>query len=204
MQSLAQARSRVSKRPHKKPILIDQNREIVVSKSADRLNKNTVSSESGDSLGINAKYSAAPPASGKVDPETGEVLGGEYNPIIARFERFALQSAVRKLLPKSRTAKCLRLRQRGQEIQVLQSNEYKTCSYKGLQTCGSVWACPVCAAKISERRRVELKTAIALHQAKGGQVLLATYTNPHHLGDDLGEVLAGQARALSALNGDRA
>lgn len=154
----------------------------------------------GGVLGINAKYSAAP----EVDPETGEVLEGGYNPILARFERFALQSAVRRLLPDSRTAKCLRLRQKGRDIQVLKSKQYGTCSYKGLQTCGSVWACPVCSAKISERRRVELQSAIAMHKAAGGDVLLATYTNPHYLGDVLAEVLKGQAKALDYLNTDRA
>jgi hypothetical protein len=123
---------------------------------------------------------------------------------MARFERFALQSAARKLLPNSRTAKCLRLRRNGQDIQVLQSKEHKTCSYKGLQTCGSVWACPVCAAKISERRRVELKAAIERHLVNGGGVYLLTLTNPHHCGDQLAELLAAQAKALSYFNGERA
>jgi hypothetical protein len=154
----------------------------------------------GGSLGTNAKFPSAP----RIDPETGEILGSEKTAIMARFERFALQSAVRKLLPESRTAKCLRLRQKGREIQVLQSKEHKTCSYKGLQTCGSVWACPVCAAKISERRRVEMRAAIDRHLANGGGVYLLTLTNAHHYGDDLGELLAGQAKALLAFNGDRA
>jgi hypothetical protein len=151
-------------------------------------------------LGTNAKYSAAP----QIDPETGEILGIAKTSIMARFERFALQSASRKLLPNSRTAKCLRLRRNGQDIHVLQSKEHKTCSYKGLQTCGSVWACPVCAAKISERRRVELSAAIERHLANGGGVYLLTLTNPHHFGDDLAELLAGQAKALYYFNSDRA
>lgn len=151
-------------------------------------------------LGTNAKSSAAP----LVDPETGEILGGEKSALLARFERFALQSAARRLLPQSRTAKCLRLRQKGREIQVIKSKEHGSCSYKGLQTCGSVWACPVCAAKISERRRVELKAATDAHIAAGGMVYLLTLTNAHHFGDDLGDLLAGQAKALSAFNGDRA
>lgn len=154
----------------------------------------------GAVLGTNAKYSAAP----QIDPETGEVLGGAHSPEMARFERFALQSAARKLLPKSRTAKCLRLRQKGSDIGVLQSKEHDTCSYKGLQTCGSVWACPVCAAKISERRRIEIKAAIDYHLANGGGVYLLTLTNPHHFGDKLAELLAGQAKALYYFNSDRA
>ncbi len=154
----------------------------------------------GARLGTNAKYSAGP----QIDPETGEILGGAKTAMMARFERFALQSAVRKLLPQSRTAKCLRVRKGGSDILVVQSKEHKTCSYKGLQTCGSVWACPVCAAKISERRRVELRAAIDRHLANGGGVYLLTLTNPHHFGDQLAELLAGQAKALYYFNSDRA
>jgi hypothetical protein len=155
----------------------------------------------GPVLGSNAKYSAARET---IDPETGEIVGVARLPADLRFERFALQAAARRVLPNSRTAKCLRLRAKGRDIQVVRSQEHKSCSYKGLQTCGSVWACPVCAAKISERRRIELQAAMALHQAQGGQVLLATFTTPHHLGDQLDQVLSGQAKALSYLNGDRA
>ncbi len=140
----------------------------------------------------------------QIDLETGEITNGVYDPRMARFERFALQSAARRLLPDSRTANCLRLRQKGREIQVVLSKEHGKASYKGLQTCGSVWACPVCSAKISERRRVELQTAITLHKASGGDVLLATYTNPHYLGDHVSQVLKGQAKALDYLNTDRA
>ncbi len=153
------------------------------------------------SLGKNAKSSAARV---QIDPDTGEIKGLSKDPATARFERFAMQSAARRLLQKSRTANCLRLRTKGQQLQVLKSKEHGKALYKGLQTCGSVWACPVCAAKISERRRAELVEAIEAHQGQGGQVWLATFTTPHYLGDDLGEVLAGQAKALSYLNGDRA
>lgn len=202
MQSLAQPRARTfkdspklaakqRKRHDKTPVLGAQKAHFDATKQVGE----------GGSLGIYAKYSSAPR---KVDPETGEIHGGEYDPLLVRFERFALQSAVRKLLPDSRTAKCIRLRQKGRIIQIVQSIEYKTCSYKGLQTCGSVWCCPVCAAKISERRRVELKTAIALHKSQGGDVLLATFTTPHYLGDVLSDVLAGQVKALRSLNSHRA
>lgn len=154
----------------------------------------------GPSLGSNAKSSAAP----VIDPETGEISGLPKTPAMARFERFGMQSGVRKLLPDARTSKCLRLRTKGRQIEVVRSKEHKSASYKGLQTCGSVWCCPVCAAKISERRRVELLAAMTQHQVQGGHVLLLTLTTPHYLGDDLGAVLAGQAKALSYFNGDRA
>src|SRR4029453_11005378 len=103
----------------------------------------------GAGLGIYAKYSAAPvQAPAKVDPETGEILGLARDPANSRWERFALQAAARGVLPGSRAANRARLRAKGREVQVIRSREHKTASYKGLQTCGSVWGCPVCAAKI--------------------------------------------------------
>ena len=86
-------------------------------------------------LGINAKLRAAP-----------------VNPMVRRVERFALQSVARDILPTSRTAKCLRIRAYDKDVQVWTKN-HKTASYAGLQTCGSVWVCPVCGAKVVERRR---------------------------------------------------
>ena len=143
-------------------------------------------------LGTNAKYGAP-------NPETGEIEG--FDPMALRAMRFALQSAARYILPKSRTAKCLRLRSYNAEglkdIQVWKSNEHGTASYTGLQTCGSVWACPVCAAKIAERRRAELMGAMAAHKAGGGSMLMLTLTTPHQRGDQLADLLAKQSLALS-------
>ena len=144
----------------------------------------------------------------KIDRDTGEVLevqGSSYDPASTRLERFALQAGVRRILPKSRTAKCLRVRQAHRsEIDVFRSLEYSSAHYGGLQTCGSVWACPVCAAKISERRSVELRAVIAAHGSTGGAVLFLTLTVPHTRRDDLGELLQAQSLAMSRFNSDRA
>lgn len=148
-------------------------------------------------LGISAKSSSAPLW---VDPNTGEILSDtkEFNPSALRVERFALQSVARSILWGSRTAKCLRLVQAHRsDVEVWRSKEHGTAAYGGLQTCGSVWACPVCAAKISERRRVELLHAIEQHRADGGDVLLLTLTNPHKLSDSLAEAVERQAAAMS-------
>jgi hypothetical protein len=156
------------------------------------------SGESGQlagSLGTNAKSSAAPPL---IDPETGEDLGANlpHNPMLARLQRFAEQAVARSILPKSRTNNCLRLRQGMKQIQVWQSTEFKTTAYSGLQTCGSVWACPVCSAKISSRRRVEIIAAMAAHKALGGCMNLLTLTAPHQRHDKLDDLLIKQAVAL--------
>lgn len=150
---------------------------------------------SGSSLGSNAKYIHTPE---NVDPETGEITGGTpvFNPMDSRVQRFALQSVARTFFPDSRLNKCLRLRQQGKDVQVLKSKEFKTASYSGLQTCGSVWRCPVCSAKIAERRRVEILAAMTAHTASGGCVNMLTLTCPHQFTDKLADLLDKQAKAL--------
>ena len=153
-------------------------------------------------LGTNAKYSHKPEF---IDPDTGEITGGKprHEPMAGRLQRFALQATARSILPKSRTAKCLRLRAHKQDITVWKSKEHGTASYAGLQTCGSVWSCPVCAAKIAERRRVEIIHAMDAHKGQGGLVSLLTLTTPHQRLDNLGDLLAKQAKALHRFWSDR-
>ena len=145
-------------------------------------------------LGTDAKYKNT---AQKIDPDTGEILGF-IDPMAGRLQRFIFQSVTRKLLPESRTNNCLRVRQGGKQIQVHKSIEHGTASYNGLQTCGSVWVCPVCAAKIAERRRAEIIAAMAAHDAAGGCMHMLTLTAPHQRGDDLAELLVKQAKALNA------
>lgn len=150
-------------------------------------------------LGTDAKYRNT---ARKVDPDTGEILGF-VSPMDGRVQRFIVQSVTRKLLPMSRTNNCLRVRQGGKQIQVNKSVQYGTASYSGLQTCGSVWVCPVCAAKIAERRRAEIIAAMSAHKATGGCINMLTLTAPHQRSDDLRELLAKQSTALHSFWNDR-
>lgn len=149
----------------------------------------------GGSLGNTAKFAAVLP---EIDRETGEILGVEsaVDPMLFRVHRFALQAVVKGLMGSSRTAKCLRWRQFGKQVEVWKSKEYRTASYAGLQTCGSVWACPVCAAKIAERRQSEIFAAMTAHRADGGAVFLLTLTAPHQRQDGIADLLDKHARAL--------
>jgi hypothetical protein len=49
----------------------------------------------------------------------------------------------------------------------------------GVQRCGSVWSCPVCAAVIRQERAQELEEAIAAWLAKGHGIEFVTLTVPH-------------------------
>lgn len=200
-----------------------KNKAIARAETGERVSERPASAR-GVAPWYNAKYSATQEIRGfqpiywtTPDKETGEVfplvqedtnLKKRFDPRETRLERFALQSAVRRLLWGSRTAKCLRLRQarrKGEEsaIEVWRSSEHGSTHYAGLQTCGSVWACPVCAAKVSERRRLDLLDLMEQHKAEGGDVLLLTLTNPHTAANDLTILLKAQAKAMSALNGNR-
>lgn len=146
-------------------------------------------------------------AIGEGKPSGGSPLGinakSWANRMDTRVARFSLQSVARSILPKSRTAKCLRIRAFNSEVQVWKHHEHGTAAFCGLQTCGSVWACPVCAAKIAERRRSELQAAMATHRARAGTVLLLTLTTPHQKTDQLAELLEKQGKALHRFWADR-
>lgn len=149
----------------------------------------------------------------EVDPETGEVrtlhqVKGEWIDLPdhrkLRAERWALKASAHRLLPADhRTTKCHRWRVPKQEIQVLRGGDHGRAFYKGLQVCASVWCCPVCASKISERRRVELVGAVATAKAMDLKVYLLTLTVPHGLGDDVKVMLAGMAKAWAKMNQGR-
>jgi len=154
----------------------------------DDSHSNTVAvfgAPAGGSLGnITKSYSAAPSDS--------------KNTRSLRARRYALQSVVRDILPNSRTAKCHRYKTPQKEVEIWRgasSGAAGKAFYKGLMVCGRLWTCPVCAAKISERRRVELSEALANSKAQGLSVYLLTQTIRHGIGDSLSGGLAGIAAA---------
>jgi len=160
-----------------------------------------------DALGNNTKYKhRIAQKSGtsvvKVDSETGEILFDD--PMLLRVKRFAIQSVVRKLLPKSRTASCLRKRISAQKDVEVWRSVHKTTHYQNLITCSSLWTCPVCASKIAERRKLEVIDAMTQHlEVNGGSVDMLTLTCPHQRQDDLTVLLAKQAKALNNFWKDR-
>lgn len=105
------------------------------------------------------------------------------NPIIARFY---LQSVARDLMPEERVATCLRLPIPHADIEIYHAEKSNSAHYVGLTVCGSVWHCPVCAAKIAQRRLLELQTAIANWR---GQTAMVTFTISHHNRESAGDVL---------------
>lgn len=168
-------------------------------------------------LGTYAKTSSALPIPGAVawvptDDGTGELRAFERKGVAMvehksmaqiRIERYRLKGVVNGILPGSRTHKCHRWRVPAQTLRVMHSAEHGKAFYAGLQVCASVWLCPICAPKISERRRVELKAAIDEAINQGLTVMLMTLTVPHGLGDDLGAMLDRMMTAYADTSSDR-
>lgn len=157
-------------------------------------------------LGNITKNAAAhEPRGFQVNKLTGEILENqERTAKLARADRWALQSTARTVLgAEHRTSKCMCRKAPKQEIEILKSKEHNKASYKGLYVCASLWTCPICAAKISERRRMELVGALACAKAQGLHVKLLTLTVPHGMGDDVTALLEGIKKAWRSTTSNR-
>ncbi len=115
---------------------------------------------------------------------------------VARLRQFQLQDTAARLagdhlgrdnrLRKDRIAHCLRtLTDVASGVELRYCPSTHTGHFRGLQTCGSVWHCPICAAKISEKRRAQLALLVQRHTATGGSVWMTTYTVSHKRCTDL-------------------
>jgi len=143
-----------------------------------------------------------------VDETTGELFTftgnkQDLNADNTLADKYALQSVARLALKGYRVAKCQRLPiSKLHHISVYKS-KFDSAFFGGLQTCGSVWHCPVCAAKISERRVSEVQQAIDYTQLIGGFVSFVTRTVPHTHNDSLKEILVKFRKAEEYLKGNR-
>lgn len=73
-----------------------------------------------------------------------------------------------------------------------------------VKTCGSVWACPVCASKVAEQRRRELTYAMVQHVQAGGNAYLLTFTFPHYIGQTLADNMEPFSKARQSFQNCRA
>lgn len=79
-----------------------------------------------------------------------------------------------------------------------------TSHLSGTETCGSIWACPVCSAKIRNHRAEEIAKALAGHISAGGGALLVTLTLPHQAGDALRRTVELVSSGFREINSGRA
>lgn len=118
-----------------------------------------------------------------------------------RQARYQLQRAAQGLLPQERVAHCQRSTMSPAGVTVYRSAE--GASYGNLSTCGSVWHCPICSAKVTETRRQELQAAINTWAKKGGEVYLMSLTFPHQIDQSLDANLKKFSEALKKFKNSR-
>lgn len=104
-----------------------------------------------------------------------------------RLARWKRQEIARALIPSFRVSKCCRV-QVSDVVQVLRSKQYHSAHYGKLSTCASVWVCPICSSKITERKRAEIASALSSELGKHYSKFIVT-TTLQHKSEDKTEVL---------------
>lgn len=144
-----------------------------------------------------------------VDEQTGELIQIDHvkkravndQPI---HNRYKLLRTAQSILTGHRTCNCMKaMRDKLEDVTILKHVETGTTSFAGLQTCGSVWACPVCAAKITEKRRVAIKGLNDQHKQLGRYLSFLTFTYPHQSTDNLKDLLVKMRKARAFLKAHR-
>jgi len=124
--------------------------------------------------------------------------------IIDRFKNQRVSQLIhlknqKKGAPPARVQNCYRLKTKTSPFVTLKKRpESKKANYNGLQSCGSVWACPVDSSIISERRSIEIQGSFDTWRSYDSCniVTMATYTTPHYIFQSLAEVLGIQDKAI--------
>ena len=89
-------------------------------------------------------------------------------------------------------------------VDVCYSPAHETAHFGGLMQCGSGWACPVCSAKLSERRRIEIAQGLDYVYSLGDKkAVMITLTFPHSKWDKVGDLMPKQKAAFKLLRGGR-
>jgi len=100
-----------------------------------------------------------------------------------------------------RVVKCTRTKS-DFEVGIHRSSDTGKCFYSGLAVCGSVWCCPVCSAKIQERRRDEISNGINWAYENGKTCSMITLTIPHYHNQSCSDLLEKQKKALATFRSD--
>lgn len=119
-----------------------------------------------------------------------------------RSTRYRLHKFVKRLLPNERVATCMSRCGSG-GVEIVQSSS-GVASYRGVHVCGSVWACPVCSAKIANTRRAELNQLLIWGREAGYMPVMLTLTMRHSWGDALADSLDALKAAKKCLHQSRA
>ena len=139
------------------------------------------------------------------------VRSGPSRQDAASVDRFALRDELREVtrLKSVRLCGCVALKGPDGKPGVVALDRVRypdgrhEAAFRGLQTCGSPWACPVCGAKIREGKARELSGLLLAHRAAGGEALSMLLTLTHRREEALSAVLTRFRAAKKALTSGR-
>jgi hypothetical protein len=109
--------------------------------------------------------------------------GKSKSGIIDRFLAQTVSAYIHRDLsgPNNRICHCLRSQtDRSQVIDLMKSPGSDKAHYKGLQTCGSIHVCPLCASKITEHRKNEIQEIIEKTSHKYHYLITLTFPHTHY------------------------
>ncbi len=130
----------------------------------------------GDSLGIYADKVA-----------NSEAQAVKEKPLRSRLHKIRAEIRNRNLASQ-RVCDC-GYKPLGSHVEVHFNREHHSAKVAGLETCGSVWACPVCRTKIMSGRADELRQIGEGFREDGGRTSMITLTVPHYRGQALSTIL---------------
>lgn len=107
--------------------------------------------------------------------------------VSARRDRYEARSILWAESRLQRVAYCGRFAT-GDQVTVQRQNDGSGAGFGGVQSCGSVWACPVCSEKINAQRQSDLQHGIESWLAAGHAVLFGTLTLRHNRGHRLADL----------------
>lgn len=185
-----------------------EQRKVIFEKYSDFGKVDSKKDDKNSSLGINAKSSTTLEDEAQVKNSINKRVTEIFHN--NRIKRYKLIRVARKYLVNhankiglktelhklSRTINCKHALNSNSQMVAVDFNS-KNAFYTGLQTCGSVWTCPVCAARITEVRRQEIAQAIDEAYKLGYQSAMVTFTFPHNNTMNLEDTLDKQAKALA-------
>lgn len=155
----------------------------------------TTPADIADNLNVNPDYAASALVwQRQKNPawKNSKSASAEYPGCKHKWSKWQLADGAAALLPVGSVSKCARYAIKASEgasnITVRRRDD-RSCYYGGLQFCGSVWTCPVCASKIAATRGEELKRGIQNWRDGGGDVLAVTYTLSHRKEDSCADTL---------------
>lgn len=147
----------------------------------------------GDPLGNPAKSAATAGQPGYGDPKWRH----------SRRGRFDARKWLAQVTNLGRVAWCGHA-SRTEDGSVSLKYDGDTAGLGGLVTCGSLWACPVCSAKITSCRTSEVEQALQWNADRGGSVALLTLTMRHHQGQRLKTLWDALSQAWRYMTSGRA